>query len=326
MENINENNYEIWMIDYLEGNLDNDKQRLFSIYLDKNPDLRTELELFQLSILKPEKELFDNKYLLLKSTDPMIDMPESDYLLIKQIEEGLTDKEHDRLIKLGKLYPKLKNDYKTYKLTKLRVPQIIFPKKSSLKRKNIIPYLWTTIGSVAAAAILLFILIKPENIVNKPDDYYTDLITDTETIINEIIIEPIQEEAFEKTEPITLPKTQNIKIIANNISTETETETENEIEVATKPQEEELLLSKIETIELIEKPQFQSLLQVEKVNSYEKCLSLMIPQYLENHQLLTAYKIDNDTDKIDRERGFFIKAGERLLSRLTSRNIIFEWS
>ncbi|MBC8172638.1 MAG: hypothetical protein H7X71_01920, partial [Chitinophagales bacterium] len=65
--NININNYEEWMIDYLEGNLTRQQEKQLTHFLEAHPELRAELELFQHTKLRPDMNLvFENKEILKK--------------------------------------------------------------------------------------------------------------------------------------------------------------------------------------------------------------------------------------------------------------------
>ncbi len=61
------NNYEEWMIDYIEGNLSNDQRKQLAEFLEFHPELKAELELFGQTKLQPDTNLvFANKDLLKK--------------------------------------------------------------------------------------------------------------------------------------------------------------------------------------------------------------------------------------------------------------------
>ncbi len=51
---ININNYEEWMIDYIEGNLSQEQQKEFAEFLAFHPELKGELEIFQQTKLQPD--------------------------------------------------------------------------------------------------------------------------------------------------------------------------------------------------------------------------------------------------------------------------------
>jgi len=335
MGTINRYNYEAWMFDYLEENLDNEQKVLFFSFMESNPDLYEELEMMKSAFLIPEKISFDQKHLLLKSNDPIIEMPESDYLLIKQMEEGLTDKEDKRLKEILYNYPALKKDSDSYKLTKLHPKEIIYTKKSSLKRKNYLPQIWTAVGSVAAAAVLLFFILKPvENLTE------TELIVQSlEQDSSKFKVQSLEQDSSKFKVQSSEQEVQSSKFKIQ--SSEPEPETLN-FEPETRNLEPETLNPKPETLNLepetlnlkpetdfvafISKPELQLFPNIEKINVYEIGLSMMIPQYIENQQLMLAYgtRIYDFDYNYEPERGSIIKAGLRLINRLSSRNIVFE--
>ena len=243
-----------------------------------------------MAVLNPDKVIFNKKYLLLKSTDPMIEMPESDYLLIKQLEEGLTDKEQSRLNELNKLYPALNQDFVAYKQAKLQPQHFIFHKQAALFRKNY-RRIWTAIGSFAAAAavlLLIQILPQPSYIGEKPHKTYP----------NEDNLTLLDKEAPNKTPS----KEENIAFL--------DKETSPPIPV------------KERNLVLLEE------LRAAKINVYEVGLILMIPQYLENMQLIQTYNVAKHEHEYEyeqkTERSSIIKASERLINRIFFRNIVFE--
>lgn len=59
MSNINRNNYEAFFLDYQEGNLSEDERKAVLEFIAQNPDLKEELEGFELIALKPESEGLD---------------------------------------------------------------------------------------------------------------------------------------------------------------------------------------------------------------------------------------------------------------------------
>jgi len=312
MEKINRNNYEIWMIDYLDGNLDNDMEYTLFCFLEKNPDLRTELDLVENVVLTPEKISFNKKHLLLKSTNPHIEMPESDYLLIKQMEEGLSLIEKNRLQELEKIYPAMKNDFSNYKLTKLQPKHILFPQKSSLLRKNIKPYIWSAISSVAAAVILLLFVLKPfENseievqslTFNVQSSKPENLDIETETLKSKYHSLTMNTETL-----ISNPKTLNTNPETNNIQ-------------QTPYSKRQIPNISSEIIAFIPKPELQIFPQISKINAYEVGLTLMIPQYIENQNLISALEVDFYEEDNEHERSLIVRAGERLLNRIIAHNM-----
>ncbi|MDA3823594.1 MAG: hypothetical protein PF450_13425, partial [Bacteroidales bacterium] len=64
---INRNNYEVFFLDYAEGNLSADQEEILHRFLKFNPDLSAELETFSIHPLESNLEEFPNKNLLKKS-------------------------------------------------------------------------------------------------------------------------------------------------------------------------------------------------------------------------------------------------------------------
>lgn len=66
MKNINRNNYEIFFLDFFEGNLSSEKtEELFS-FLSANQDLQKEFNEFEIVTLNKDEQQFDNKEVLKK--------------------------------------------------------------------------------------------------------------------------------------------------------------------------------------------------------------------------------------------------------------------
>ncbi|MBC8048101.1 MAG: hypothetical protein H7Y00_14985 [Fimbriimonadaceae bacterium] len=65
--NININNYEEWMVDYIEGNLSKVQEEKLMHFLEVHPELKSELEIFQQTKLQPDMHMvFENKEMLKK--------------------------------------------------------------------------------------------------------------------------------------------------------------------------------------------------------------------------------------------------------------------
>ncbi|MDR2929019.1 MAG: hypothetical protein LBV41_12595 [Cytophagaceae bacterium] len=264
-------------------------------------------------VLQPDNVSFDKKYLLLKSTDPLIEMPESDYLLIKQMEDGLTDEERNRLGEINLLYPELIEDAVYYRKSKLRNEQTVYSQKSKLLRKTgIIVHLWRAAGSVAAAAaILLFVLFLSDNNESRIILSKTDTKTEIDlhvANVEEQLVAAQKSNAVEKEKLITVQQS----IVVNSKETEQEDEMSPNI--------------RHEIIASIPRPQLNPLLETEKVNAYETGLVTMIPKYLENYRLIQAMtQMEEAEVEYSRyEEASIISAGARLLKFITSRNIVFE--
>lgn len=64
---INKENYELYAIDYMDGNLSMEQQQLMEQFLHKNPSIKTELEELGLIVLTPDKKvIYEGKADLMK--------------------------------------------------------------------------------------------------------------------------------------------------------------------------------------------------------------------------------------------------------------------
>ena len=167
---INRNNYEVWFVDFLDGNLDEVSRQELYAFLKKNPDLAKELEQFADISLPVNNIVFHNKERLLKTEADLMDIDYPDYLLIKRMEEGLSHEEETQLEQLYKENRTLKNRDEEFQKTRLAGGDIVFNSKEKLLRKQVIPLKSMVIRLVAAASLLvmMFLGYKMINSGEKP--------------------------------------------------------------------------------------------------------------------------------------------------------------
>ncbi len=159
-------NYEIWMLDYLDGNLSDSDEKLLLQFLDEHPHLKKELEGLDETILQPQDEVFDFKANLFKTSAEEYNISQVDFLAIKQLEDGLTAEEEVIKENYIKSDSKNNNTFESYKQTKLKADlSIRYAFKSSLKRWVLMPSLKVNtirrIGIAATIAILLSVSTFP---------------------------------------------------------------------------------------------------------------------------------------------------------------------
>ncbi|MES2656207.1 MAG: hypothetical protein V4620_11500 [Bacteroidota bacterium] len=157
---INKDNYEAILIDYLDGNLNKQEEAMLLLFLENNPAINEEFSLLKEANLSiPEEPLFSfNKETLKKPTQ--IKVNEYHNAIISHIEGNLTQKEEQQLLHDIEAYPELKKEYNLFTKTKLDpADKLIFQDKESLKKKSarIIP-LYFKVASMAAIFIAIFFL------------------------------------------------------------------------------------------------------------------------------------------------------------------------
>ncbi|MBK6527777.1 MAG: hypothetical protein IPG07_20855 [Crocinitomicaceae bacterium] len=157
MEKINRHNYEAYFLDYLEGNLSaEDKQDLFS-FLDKNPDLKSELEIdFNDVSLNPSAIVFENKESLKTEDESILNLNTADTWMLESVEKNLTASKQKELEDFVRKH-QLEKTYTAYQSTVLRPDlNLVFEDKQRLKvATGIVIPLYMRVASIAAVGIIL---------------------------------------------------------------------------------------------------------------------------------------------------------------------------
>lgn len=155
---INRSNYEIWFTDWLDGNLNPQKEELLRQFLIDNPDLHEELiDLSSVSI-EPLKIQFNNKELLKKSPSDL-SKAQFDYLCVAYLENDLSPEQKNELAEIIRLDKKKEVDFAAVQKTRLTPIQSGYNNKKKLLRRtlsqNVIRL--SVIGLSVAAAVSLII-------------------------------------------------------------------------------------------------------------------------------------------------------------------------
>ena len=164
---ININNYEEYVIDFIDGMLNEIDTANLLIFLDQNPVLKEEFEIIINSskLIPLENNSFDSSSLL-KPTN--INVNNYNEKLVALIENDLSQSEKEVLLSEIKRYPELKKAYELFLKTKL-IPdsKILFKNKESLiKTPSRIITLLTKISGIAALFIAIIILFYFANNFN----------------------------------------------------------------------------------------------------------------------------------------------------------------
>jgi hypothetical protein len=221
-------NYEIWLIDWLDGNLDKVQTEQLMAFLDKNPDIKEEADILSSSYLLSEKQLFLQKDNLKKN---IADLAPSqlEYLSVAYLENDLSS---DHLAELKQNLDQNKEGEKVFDLIqkiKLTPASSGYRYKSKLKKLTVGEKVirLSVIGLSAAAAIALLILssvfISRQTTV-KSDLVTGNIITDTLKIQSSVpVISPPEypyvDLVSEKASPELGIKTNNI-LASNEINNE----------------------------------------------------------------------------------------------------------
>lgn len=180
---ITRENYEIYFIDYLEGNLDEKLVDDFIEFLQNNPDLKDELSWFEPISLEPEKINFSKKEKLYKH--PLDNENEFEKAAVANLEGDLSKKEVEELNLYLASHPEKYKNIELFAKTKLVADSsIIFRKKKSLYQYSVGRkiYFWSV--RVAAILILVFAIFA---LINQKTAENIQEIMVAESVVPEIL-------------------------------------------------------------------------------------------------------------------------------------------
>tara|TARA_R110001592_G_scaffold176016_1_gene415444 strand:+ start:114 stop:1148 length:1035 start_codon:yes stop_codon:yes gene_type:complete len=179
MSLINKNNYEAFLLDYMEQNLSADMVAELMLFFEQNPELKHELEELDDMVLPSEAIVFDGKDELKK------DVLEN--LMIAEIEGLNTSTESNELEEAIKEDRENEKAFLLYQKAILKPVAVVFENKESLKReRKIIPLYWWTTS--AAAILIAFFLVKnlnTEGVQETQDNFADNKEVEVNTIENE---------------------------------------------------------------------------------------------------------------------------------------------
>ena len=208
------NNYEAYLLDYVEENLSPELVAELMLFLEQNPSLKEDLTDFEIHALVPvETPVFDN-------TGLKKDVVGVDYeaLMIAEIEGDNSKKESSLLFDYLATNITAQKEFEAYHKTKLVAPEIVFENKQGLKKKGgiVIPLYWKYSSAAAAVVLMLWSLswLKQGEQVYTPlaktGSVIDDNIDDTSVLANFIIREDKQFEEGVNYNSTTLRKKQNL--------------------------------------------------------------------------------------------------------------------
>lgn len=153
-EKINIENYEAYLLDYMEGNLSKEDTTLLLEFVVLHPELNINLNELEPVVLMDESIAFENKSELKRTAGQLV----SDEQFVSYIENTLSTGEKKRIEKLSATHPEIEKELNLYKKTIL-IPDatIVFGNKKVLKKETKVIYLYSRQTLSIAAAILLLI-------------------------------------------------------------------------------------------------------------------------------------------------------------------------
>ncbi|MDD4645371.1 MAG: hypothetical protein PHY99_05220 [Bacteroidales bacterium] len=160
MESLNINNYEIWFIEYLDGNLSNEQLDTLLDFLEQHPELKDELRSVSGVSLVAGHETFSGKKSLLKDSSDIPGISFEDQLCIARMENDLAPEKARLFDERLEKDLKLRANYTAFCKTRLNpADTVVFPDKGSLRKKTVFlsPWIITAISSAAVLFLAWFL-------------------------------------------------------------------------------------------------------------------------------------------------------------------------
>ena len=156
---IDRSNYEIWFIDWLDGNLTDTETKQLLHFLEDNPDLREEFDGLTTIRLNPPEKSFHDKRKLKKTTSDFSEA-QLDLLSAAYFEKDLTPDQAEELKQSIEHDPGKKKSFELVQKMRLVPPPIVYKYKKRLTRRTVIRDVFrlTLIGLSTAAVIALAVI------------------------------------------------------------------------------------------------------------------------------------------------------------------------
>jgi hypothetical protein len=202
MKKIDITNYEEWIIDWLDGNLNDMQVDEVLQFLEEHPDLKEESGEIELFRLKPANNHFTEKNRLKKSVNDLSDT-QFEHLCAASIENDLSADQMNELEEVTKQNPDRKKTLGLFGKTKLNPIELVYPHKKALYRKTVLQSTVSLlfIGLSAAAVIAIAFIsyfTKPSELPVKYETISQVTVNDTSQKKNHDQKIPVKEIAGNK--------------------------------------------------------------------------------------------------------------------------------
>lgn len=157
---IDRSNFEIWLIDWLDGNLNENQTDQLEAFLLENPDLKAEAEEIAGIRLEPAEDKFQFKDSLLKSASDLSEN-QFEHLCVAFLENDLTLPQMEEIKQEIAADPRRKAIFDAIRKARLVPPEIIFSGKKKLLHltttQKVIRISIAALSAAAITAVVLFI-------------------------------------------------------------------------------------------------------------------------------------------------------------------------
>ena len=169
---INRKNYEIWFLDYYEERLAPGEVAMLMVFLEDNPDLKSEFDSFEKITFEPETAFtYRDKQKLTKpeyKATGDIDAWNYETKMAAFLEGDLTQDESRTLQKFTQINPAARLELNMFRKTILEPPAIEYTEKDSLKKKGLfVLYRRQTILTIASMAAMILLFFGIYSVLNR---------------------------------------------------------------------------------------------------------------------------------------------------------------
>jgi hypothetical protein len=167
---IDRSNYEVWFIDWLDGNLNSFQTKELNNFLDLNPDLKEEFkDLSNIPLVSPEYQ-FQFKSVLKKSVEQVTES-QFEFLSAAYLEKDLSDLQKSEIDEIIAKDPQKKRIFELINKTILSPSNIKYKyKKQLIKHTPVQKIIRLSVIGLSAAAVIAIIIATyitlPRNIKN----------------------------------------------------------------------------------------------------------------------------------------------------------------
>jgi hypothetical protein len=188
---IDKSNYEIWLIDWLDGNLSDLEVEQLKSFLDENPELWEEFDELAMFRLKPSVKSFPDKNNLKKTTADLSGL-QFEYLCVAYLENDLSTDQQTELRESIDLDPEKKRTFELIQRLRLAPASVNYKHKNQLIRKPLVQrVIRLSVIGLSAAAVILLALITYLTIPRKLSDKI--IVTAQNVAVDSSLQQPIAE-------------------------------------------------------------------------------------------------------------------------------------
>ena len=156
---IDNSNYEVWFIDWLDGNLSDQQGEELMLFLEMNPSRKEEFDELTSLRLNAPQVAFQKKDLLKRSLSE-ISPSQLEYLSVAFLENDISSYQRSELKEIIEEAPEKRRTFELIQKTKLIAPDIRYSHKFQLIRQPLKQKViqWSLIGLSAAATVAIVII------------------------------------------------------------------------------------------------------------------------------------------------------------------------